>query len=79
MYQTNSKEKSTFSISKQLTSYPTKSQAKITILGTGRTTFVCAVTMALRRHVSEIVIFDPSYNQQMRMRFHDVSEQYYLV
>jgi hypothetical protein len=74
-----SKEKVTLSISKRLAPHQTKPQAKVTILGTDRTTFTCAITMALRRHVSEIVIFDQSYNRQMKMCFHDVSKQHYSV
>ena len=72
---TESQEKSTFPISKRLTSYQTKPQAKVTILGTDRTTFTCALTMALQRYVSEIVIVDQSYNRQMKMCFHDVSKK----
>jgi hypothetical protein len=72
---TDLKEKLSFPMSKQLTSYRTKPQAKVTILGTDRATFACAVTMALRRYVSEIVIYDPSFNRQMKVYFHDVSKQ----
>jgi len=76
---TDSKETSFLSISKQLTPSRTKAQAKVTILGTDRTTFACAITMALRRYVSEVVIFDQSFNRQMKMCFHDVSEQDYSI
>ncbi|CAF3967570.1 unnamed protein product [Rotaria sp. Silwood2] len=63
----------TLLISKQLTPYPTKPQSKVTILGTDRTTFICALTMALRRHVNEIVVFDQCYNRQMKMFFYDLA------
>ena len=76
---TGLKVKPSFPISKQLTSYRTKSQAKMTILGTDRATFTYAVTMALKQYVSEIVIYDPYFNQQMKTCFHDVSEPYYSV
>jgi hypothetical protein len=75
----NGKEKITLSISKQLSSHRTKPQAKVTIVGTDRTTFASALTMALRRHVSEIVIFDEMYNRQMKISFHDVSRQHYFI
>jgi hypothetical protein len=62
------------SMSKQLSSHRTKPQAKVTIVGTDRSTFACALTMGLRRHVSEIIIYDQSYNAQMKTCFDDVSE-----
>ncbi|CAF3638813.1 unnamed protein product [Rotaria sordida] len=65
--------KQTLLISKQLTPYPTKLQSKVTIIGTDRTTFICALTMALKRHVSEIVVFDQCYNRQMKMCFYDLA------
>lgn len=67
--------KSSLQMSKRLTSHESGAQAKVTILGTDRATFACAVTMALRRNVSEIVIYDPSFNRQMKMCFQDVSQQ----
>ena len=62
------------SMSKQLSSHRTKPQAKVTIVGAGRSTFACALTMGLRRHVSEIIIYDQSHNTQMKTSFDDVSE-----
>ena len=61
-------------MSKQLSSRRTRPQAKVTIVGTDRSTFACALTMGLRRHVSEIIIYDQSYNSQMKTCFDDVSE-----
>ncbi|CAF0880874.1 unnamed protein product [Adineta steineri] len=68
-----SKSKQTLSISKQLVSYQIKPQAKVTILGTDRTAFICAVTLALKQNTSEIVIVDQSYNQQMKICFEDLA------
>ncbi len=76
---TDLKEKLIFPKSKQLTPYGTKPQAKVTILGTNRATFSCAITMALRRYVSEIVIYDSFFNRQMKMYFQDVSKQHYSI
>ncbi|CAF1071956.1 unnamed protein product [Rotaria sp. Silwood1] len=70
---TNSNIKRTLLLSKQLTSYATKPQSKVTILGTDRTTFICALTMALKRYVSEIVVFDQCYNRQMKTCFQDLA------
>ena len=61
-----------FARSKRLTPHETKPQAKVTILGTDRVTFACVLTMALKRYISEIVIYDPSFNQQIKSCFQDV-------
>lgn len=58
--------------SKRLTPNETRPQAKVTIVGTDRVTFASVLTMALKRYISEIVIYDPLFNQQIKCCFQDV-------